>query len=704
MGLKVENVSKQGEAASDFRLEILDGISFAADRGGITLILGRSGSGKSTLLDVAGGLSVPDQGSVWVGGESLWQHSSASRDIRRKLAMVFQQPEEQLFAATVQREFDYTLKPQRLSAGQADRRIREALQQMGLGPDLLGQSPHELSGGTKRRVALAAVFAAAPEWLLLDEPTAGLDHEAAAVLVRTVREWTHRTGGGALIATHDLDAFLPVADRIVMLSRGRVVHDCTRDELARRPELLRDGGLQLPEALALGSWLRRQGAAVPPGFPAPAQMARAIADALRASAAGSGQGINATTGGAPILPEAAVSGNKPVPNEPAESATAGHAAAHARSVTASGPVSGQPAGVKPALQEPKEPAAPAAHVLGAPNTCSLPDKQPSDDSPAAPEELTAMPLAAQVPGVAPGFLQGSGHEQETYASSYLQTGMSAGAADAKPMGSCDLNPSGSHKDSGSAPVRIGHILDPRTFWIGYILLSAGILMQRTPAGLAAAAIVTAVAVLLSRVPAAVIWRPLRAFLIFMLISGVIAGISLPLGSGGSRWVSFNPAAALEAVRGLLGIMLVLILGVLFPQLIGYLRMKRGVEQGLHFLTRFKLPVEAVALTASLMFRFIPLIQAQWVRFGRIARARGQGRSRKEGIGLGEFRIMAIPFVVSLIRMADEFSTALELRGYSRTGEARTRSFTLKMQKSDYMALFIFLLVFIALFLVKRLSS
>ncbi|MVP00135.1 ATP-binding cassette domain-containing protein [Paenibacillus lutrae] len=699
MGLKVENVSKQGEATSDFRLEILDGISFAADKGGITLILGRSGSGKSTLLDVAGGLSVPDQGSVWVDGESLWHQNSADRNIRRKLAMVFQQPEEQLFAATVQREFDYTLKPQRLSAAQADKRIREALQQMGLGPNLLGQSPHELSGGTKRRVALSVVFAAAPEWLLLDEPTAGLDHEAAAGLVRTVRTWTHRTGGGALIATHDLDAFLPVADRIVMLSRGRVVHDCTRDELARHPELLRDAGLQPPEALALGSWLRRHGAAVPPGWPAPAQMARAAAQALRASAAWSGQGITAPAGGAVILPEAAGSGGRPAPDEPAGSAAPGHGAARADSVPAGGLGSKQPAEAKPALQEPEEP---AVHVQGASNTGSLPDKRPADDSLAAPVELTAAQLPARVPGAAPGFQQCSGREQE-YVSSSLQPGMHAGAVDAKPTESCELNPSGSLKDANSA-VPIGHRLDPRTFWIGYILLSAGILMQRTPAGLAAAAIVTAVAVLLSRVPLAVVWRPLRAFLIFMLISGVIAGISLPLGSGGSRWVSFNPGAALEAVRGLLGIMLVLILGVLFPQLIGYLRMKRGVEQGLHFLTRFKLPVEAVALTASLMFRFIPLIQAQWVRFGRIARARGQGRSRKAGIGLGEFRIMAIPFVVSLIRMADEFSTALELRGYSRTGEARTRSFTLQMQKSDYKALFIFVLVFILLFLVKRLSS
>ncbi|MCY9594531.1 energy-coupling factor transporter transmembrane protein EcfT, partial [Paenibacillus chitinolyticus] len=242
---------------------------------------------------------------------------------------------------------------------------------------------------------------------------------------------------------------------------------------------------------------------------------------------------------------------------------------------------------------------------------------------------------------------------------------------------------------------VGRLFDPRTFWIGYVLLSAGILLQHSLIGLAVSAALTAAAVLLSQVPFRAVWKPLRAFLIFTGLSAVIAGLTLGAGQGGSP-VGFDPHAALSAVRALSNLMLVLVLGVLFPLTVGYLRMKQGVEQGLAFLGKLKFPVEAIALTASLMFRFIPLIGGQWNRFGRIAKARGQGRSGKSGLGLAEFRIMALPFMFSLIRMADEFSTALEIRGYSRTGGRRTRSLTLRMKARDYAAMGVFLLVFLCL--------
>lgn len=280
--LYVKNLSKT-VGGPDASFAVRD-VSFTAVPGEITLLIGRSGAGKSTLLDMLGGLSVPDGGVIRYGDTGLWPGSKQSvREARRKLALVFQHPHEQLFAATVRGEFHYTLRPFKLSGEEREARTAEALELFGLGPELLDERPHELSGGTQRRAALASVFASRPRWLLLDEPTAGLDHEAAARLTGTLRDWTRRTGGGALVATHDLDAFLPVADRIVMLSQGTVVHDCTPAELAARPAMLGDAGLLLPEALALGSLLRWHGVDVPAGLPAPEETARAIAAALALS-------------------------------------------------------------------------------------------------------------------------------------------------------------------------------------------------------------------------------------------------------------------------------------------------------------------------------------------------------------------------------------------------------------------------------------
>ncbi|MFC9775969.1 ATP-binding cassette domain-containing protein [Paenibacillus chitinolyticus] len=638
--LHVKNLSKT-VGGPDAAFAVRD-VSFMAVPGEITLLIGRSGAGKSTLLDMLGGLSVPDEGVIRYGDTGLWPGSKQSvREARRKLALVFQHPHEQLFAATVRGEFHYTLRPFKLSREEREARAAEALELFGLGPELLDERPHELSGGTQRRAALASVFASRPRWLLLDEPTAGLDHEAAARLTGTLRDWTRRTGGGALVATHDLDAFLPVADRIVMLSQGTVVHDCTPAELAARPAMLGDAGLLLPEALALGSLLRRHGVDVPAGLPAPEETARAIA-AVLAAGARRGQGTDADVGLSAHASVCAGSASR----EAVLCGSVGASAASGRQAAAAGAGSAGPfercRRVTPAIE---------------------------DDSSAAETVQAGTPVRTPEEARSPDF----GTQPASAAS-----GISAPEAAPRPRA-----------------LTVGRLFDPRTFWIGYVLLSAGILLQHSLIGLAVSAALTAAAVLLSQVPFRAVWKPLRAFLIFTGLSAVIAGLTLGAGQGGSP-VGFDPHAALSAVRALSNLMLVLVLGVLFPLTVGYLRMKQGVEQGLAFLGKLKFPVEAIALTASLMFRFIPLIGGQWNRFGRIAKARGQGRSGKSGLGLAEFRIMALPFMFSLIRMADEFSTALEIRGYSRTGGRRTRSLTLRMKARDYAAMGVFLLVFLCL--------
>ncbi|MEC0249357.1 ATP-binding cassette domain-containing protein, partial [Paenibacillus chitinolyticus] len=152
--LHVKNLSKT-VGGPDASFAVRD-VSFTAVAGEITLLVGRSGAGKSTLLDMLGGLSVPDGGGIRYGDTELWPGSKQSaREARRKLALVFQHPHEQLFAATVRGEFHYTLRPFKLSGEEREARIAEALELFGLGPELLDERPHELSGGTQRRAALA---------------------------------------------------------------------------------------------------------------------------------------------------------------------------------------------------------------------------------------------------------------------------------------------------------------------------------------------------------------------------------------------------------------------------------------------------------------------------------------------------------------------------------------------------------------------
>ncbi|MFS0837801.1 ATP-binding cassette domain-containing protein [Paenibacillus sp. 1P03SA] len=670
--LHVKNLSKTvGGPDASFAVR---NVSFTARSGEITLLIGRSGAGKSTLLDMLGGLSVPGGGSIRYGNTGLWPGSKQSvREARRELALVFQHPHEQLFASTVRGEFQYALRPFKLSREEREARIAEALDLFGLGPELLDERPHELSGGTQRRAALASVFASRPRWLLLDEPTAGLDHEAAARLTGTLRDWTRRTGGGALVATHDLNAFLPVADRIVMISQGTVVHDCTPAELAARPALAGDAGLLLPETLALGSLLRRHGVDVPAGLPAPGETARAIAAALAAQPL-RGQGAAA----------AAAEGRAQGENTaaPAHAAVSpGGAAREAVLLCGLG--------------------APTASGSGSPPApASGSSTDPADAVSAGPLESGAR---AGSPTTAGNSSAAETVNAAASADDRSSTRVSRPANAASGLDAAAVSGGGTSPAAAPRPpaMPVGRRFDPRTFWAGYVLLSAGILLQHSLTGLAAAAAVTVLAVLLSQVPFKAVWKPLRAFLIFTGVSAVIAGLKIGAGQGGSP-VGFDPQAALSAVRALSNLMLVLVLGVLFPLAVGYLRMKQGVEQGLAFLARLKFPVEAVALTASLMFRFIPLIGGQWNRFGRIAKARGQGRGGKSGLGFAEFRIMALPFMFALIRMADEFSTALEIRGYSRTGGSRTRSQTLRMQARDYTAIGVFLLVFLCLVVLARL--
>lgn len=246
------------------------------------MLLGCTGSGKTTLLQTLAGLRPPDAGSITLGSTSFWKEGKVPQSILLQMGLLFQFPEEQLFARSIQREFSYSLRPYRLSEKQQQKQITNALNQWDppVSSELdrrfhLDRSPFALSGGEKRRLGLALGSVTNPHWLLLDEPSAGLEAQSVGLLLDVLEQ--HRlAGGGGVVATHDLDTFLPCADRVLLLQEGRLIADLTPRELHKRPELLEQTGIGLPPSMRLAQQLRAAGLELPLTAMTPEEMAESI--------------------------------------------------------------------------------------------------------------------------------------------------------------------------------------------------------------------------------------------------------------------------------------------------------------------------------------------------------------------------------------------------------------------------------------------
>ncbi|WP_261302894.1 ATP-binding cassette domain-containing protein [Paenibacillus andongensis] len=267
------------DAPDDPNHQLLKDISFNLSDGSITLLIGHTGSGKSTLLQVMAGILEPTLGTMTLDEQPLWHKRKVDQAHLLRLGLIFQFPEQQLFARSVRQEFAYSLRPYRLGADERERRIRDACADLDpRGVIAMDRSPFSLSGGEQRRLALATTFATAPDWLLMDEPTAGLEAAAVRELLRIIRV---RERGGFVIATHDLDTFFPLADRVLVLDRGALVFDGSPEELCRAPEVLTRAGVGLPSCVEAALELARYGIAIAPDRLTPALAAPAIAEALR---------------------------------------------------------------------------------------------------------------------------------------------------------------------------------------------------------------------------------------------------------------------------------------------------------------------------------------------------------------------------------------------------------------------------------------
>ncbi|MEX2414949.1 MAG: ATP-binding cassette domain-containing protein [Paenibacillaceae bacterium] len=500
---------------------ILKSISCTLTDHRVTLIIGQSGSGKSTLLRALAGLLKIETGSVSYDHVPLWNKRKVNREVLLQNAIAFQSPEHQLFAQTVQGEFDYSLRPYRVSFTERTRRTNEALEEMQLPQSMLQQSPFELSGGQKRSIALATLLATDAAWLLLDEPSAGLDAAAVVRLREQLHGW--KKSRSIVMATHDWEFFLPVADRILLMADGRLLAEVTPAELSTTPGLLLQAGIGVPDAMKVSCELQKTGMAMPMQLLSPEQMAVEIIDRW--------EGRN-----------------------------------------------------------------PPATTLVKEKACT----------------------------------------------SYKQT--------------VDL------AEEHGLLKRWVYRVEARLKWLMYMTVSVFILLQHQWPGMAVAIIITFTTLLLLQkkhaLQAIKLSKPL---LFFIVIAALFSGLQVSLEDG--FILDLDVYALLTTIRRMLPFLAVTLVGFVFSLSTSTTEMKQGLEKGLSVFERFRVPTTMLALAASLVLRFIPMILEETERFSLIAAARGKRVVRKGQIRIRDVHVFTIPLLISLFQMVEDLILAMEIKGY-----------------------------------------
>lgn len=257
--IKVEHLSYVYNPGLPTAVTALDDVSFTVEEGDFVGIIGATGSGKSTLITHMNGLNKPTSGKIYIDGRDLWADPEKIRDFRFLTGLVFQYPEYQLFEETVIKDIMFGPKNMGLSDEEALKRAKEAAHFTDLKPELLEKSPFELSGGEKRRAAIAGVIAMDPEVLILDEPAAGLDPKGRDVILAQISEYHRQRGNTILLVSHSMEDIGRVADRVLVMNNAHAeMYDETRAVFSRG-ELLEPMGLRLPQITSIMRRLRKMG-------------------------------------------------------------------------------------------------------------------------------------------------------------------------------------------------------------------------------------------------------------------------------------------------------------------------------------------------------------------------------------------------------------------------------------------------------------
>ena len=257
--LEIKNLSYIYSIGTPFEHKALDNMSFAVHRGEFIGIIGHTGSGKSTLMQQLNGLLKPTSGTVLLEGKDIWSDKQLTRQARFRVGLVFQYPEYQLFEETVYRDIAFGPKNMGLSAEEIDRRVREAAGFVGLTAEQLEVSPFDLSGGQKRRVAIAGVIAMEPEVLILDEPTAGLDPIGRAEILGNIESYRKAKNATIMMVSHSMEDVARLTDRLLVLNGSKLAMDGTPAEVFTHAEELVDMGLSIPEVTQVFLHLRKLG-------------------------------------------------------------------------------------------------------------------------------------------------------------------------------------------------------------------------------------------------------------------------------------------------------------------------------------------------------------------------------------------------------------------------------------------------------------
>lgn len=257
--LSVENLIYGYSKGTPFEKRALNDVSLEFEKGDIIAVIGHTGSGKSTLLQHLNGLIKADSGDVKYDGKSIYSSKEELRRCRFNVGLCFQYPEHQLFESTVYKDIAFGPSNMGLSAEEIKDRVYEAVGYVGLGKEYLTKSPFDLSGGEKRRVAIAGVLAMKPGVLILDEPTAGLDPVGKNKLLAMIKDYNELTGSTIIFVSHNMDDVASIADRVIVMNEGKVALDGTVDEVYSQGETLAEMGLDVPEITALFLAMKREG-------------------------------------------------------------------------------------------------------------------------------------------------------------------------------------------------------------------------------------------------------------------------------------------------------------------------------------------------------------------------------------------------------------------------------------------------------------
>lgn len=257
--IKLENLTHIYGKDTPFEKTAIENVNLEIEQGEFVGVIGHTGSGKSTLIQHLNGLLKPHSGKIYINGEDIWQNKKNIRQVRFDVGLVFQYPEYQLFEETVEKDIAFGPTNMGLSSDEIENRVKIATQFVGLSEDLLHKSPFELSGGQKRRVAIAGVIAMQPKVLILDEPTAGLDPKGRDRILSQIKEYHNKTKSTVLLVSHSMEDIAKYANKVIVMNDAQLFSYDTVENIFKKSEQISKMGLSVPQVTRVFERLKDDG-------------------------------------------------------------------------------------------------------------------------------------------------------------------------------------------------------------------------------------------------------------------------------------------------------------------------------------------------------------------------------------------------------------------------------------------------------------